>query len=514
MRIKNLIFSFLFLSFVAFVSCQSSDKNENKGLAYFNGADSLRFNLLIDSLTNYYPKDNDSIILFSDYILNSFPKQLDQINIALAHIHYSHANFYLAHMYFKNAAQIYLRDSSIKEYAEQLTNIGVTKEVSSDYVGAIDSYLNALSIFDSLKRPQESSFIYNNLGIVYQQIGDKDKALYYYKQSLKIKENLALNTTNIYNNIASVYEDLSKLDSALVYYLNAYDTQIKEDSKSTNLIIVKSNIANIYLLKKDYLRADSILAESYKEALDVQLEIIYSSVLGMQAQSLLYQGVTASAIEKANAAYNIALRDSSLEKQQKSLEVLIAAYEKIEAYNNANSLIKLFYQNKEKLSGIEQKKHINQLNSQYLVNEKEHEIRILKLNNDIQNRKLWQLWIFITALFFLLVGLVIILRLQKKNNKLQVQQMRRDIADYLSQIKELNNNRSDHKQIILDKIKQFNLTQREEDILLLISKGYKNAEIAEKLFLSINTIKTHTKNIFVKLDVRNRIEASRKAQII
>lgn len=52
------------------------------------------------------------------------------------------------------------------------------------------------------------------------------------------------------------------------------------------------------------------------------------------------------------------------------------------------------------------------------------------------------------------------------------------------------------------------LTQREQDILLLIRLGKTNAEIAQELEVSVNTIKTHTKNLFRKLGVRNRIEAS------
>jgi len=47
-----------------------------------------------------------------------------------------------------------------------------------------------------------------------------------------------------------------------------------------------------------------------------------------------------------------------------------------------------------------------------------------------------------------------------------------------------------------------------------ITHGFKNQEIADKMFVSLSTIKTHTKNIFEKLDVRNRIEAVRKAHII
>jgi two-component system, NarL family, response regulator DevR len=51
------------------------------------------------------------------------------------------------------------------------------------------------------------------------------------------------------------------------------------------------------------------------------------------------------------------------------------------------------------------------------------------------------------------------------------------------------------------------LSSREHEILQLISRGLSNPEISAKIFISENTIKTHIKEIYSKLDVHNRIEA-------
>lgn len=51
------------------------------------------------------------------------------------------------------------------------------------------------------------------------------------------------------------------------------------------------------------------------------------------------------------------------------------------------------------------------------------------------------------------------------------------------------------------------LTARELEVLELIATGYNNAEIAEKLFVSTPTIKTHVSNILSKLGLRDRIHA-------
>ena len=51
------------------------------------------------------------------------------------------------------------------------------------------------------------------------------------------------------------------------------------------------------------------------------------------------------------------------------------------------------------------------------------------------------------------------------------------------------------------------LTDRENEILLLIAKGRRNQEIADELFIAIKTVKTHVSNILSKLDVQDRTQA-------
>ena len=50
------------------------------------------------------------------------------------------------------------------------------------------------------------------------------------------------------------------------------------------------------------------------------------------------------------------------------------------------------------------------------------------------------------------------------------------------------------------------------DTLKLIAQDLSNQEIADKLFISLNTVKTHLKNIYLKLEVDNRAKAVAKAK--
>lgn len=52
------------------------------------------------------------------------------------------------------------------------------------------------------------------------------------------------------------------------------------------------------------------------------------------------------------------------------------------------------------------------------------------------------------------------------------------------------------------------LTNREHEILLLIAAGMSNQEIADELFITLKTVKTHVSNILAKLDVEDRTQAA------
>lgn len=58
----------------------------------------------------------------------------------------------------------------------------------------------------------------------------------------------------------------------------------------------------------------------------------------------------------------------------------------------------------------------------------------------------------------------------------------------------------------------FGLSKREKEVLHLMSQGLSNQEIADTLFVSLNTVKTHSSNIFNKLEVKRRTQAVKKAK--
>jgi len=61
-------------------------------------------------------------------------------------------------------------------------------------------------------------------------------------------------------------------------------------------------------------------------------------------------------------------------------------------------------------------------------------------------------------------------------------------------------------------LKRLGISKREHDVLELMAKGLSNKEIADKLFVSLNTVKTHSSNLFLKLEVSRRTQAVQRGK--
>ncbi len=104
----------------------------------------------------------------------------------------------------------------------------------------------------------------------------------------------------------------------------------------------------------------------------------------------------------------------------------------------------------------------------------------------------------------------------KKEQEKLIVKMQQELQSVLlgANIQAQNKKTQNTNSSITDKIKhlttKYNLTDRESDVLLHITKGFNNQQIADELFISINTIKYHIRNLYEKLDIKKRAEVSSK----
>ncbi len=98
----------------------------------------------------------------------------------------------------------------------------------------------------------------------------------------------------------------------------------------------------------------------------------------------------------------------------------------------------------------------------------------------------WQLYVLFIAVFFTLLGMWFSGRLMRKNET---------IGPFQPNIRAIN---------------ALRLSERELQVLQKLAEGLSNQDIADQLYVSVNTVKTHLKNGFSKLEVNSRLQAINK----
>jgi DNA-binding CsgD family transcriptional regulator len=110
-----------------------------------------------------------------------------------------------------------------------------------------------------------------------------------------------------------------------------------------------------------------------------------------------------------------------------------------------------------------------------------------------------EIYIGAIAVVFTSLGIWLALKLSKPKVKTLIieKEIYRDSAGFALNQKELDS---------------LGVSKRELEVLQLMSEGLSNQEIAEKLFVSLSTIKTHSTKLFEKLEVKRRTQAVEKAK--
>lgn len=112
-----------------------------------------------------------------------------------------------------------------------------------------------------------------------------------------------------------------------------------------------------------------------------------------------------------------------------------------------------------------------------------------------------EIYIGAIALIFTALGIWLTLKLNKP--KLQTVVVEKEVylqkpdTDFVPDENQLN---------------KMGISKREWEVLSLMSQGLSNQEIANQLYLSLNTVKTHGSNLFLKLDVKRRTQAIEKGK--
>jgi len=401
-----------------------------------------------------------------------------------------------------------------------LNSLGVTYRKLNLEKDAFNYYFKALKLSEDFKNIKSISIALNGIGNVFLNIEEYDKALYYFKKGLEVEianKNIRGQEYNLAN-IGEVFLHKKQYDSARFYFMKSYQLA-KKNPRKENIAIKFTLLGLLYKSTGDYTKSN----DYYLKALPVLKKYKNKRYL---AKALINIGDNYINLHKKEKAYDYLIHGLKLSKEIESKENILSAYKSLTNYYKNKGDYKEALKMQQYASNFHDS-IVNEISQKSIMSnqvafetyKKEQEIQQLKESNEIiqsevktNNRRF-----IITSLisFIIILGLVYLVLLMRKNKDLKIQQKNSEIQNYLLEIENLKHKQrlntatfSDLK--ILKKLDEFELSKREKEVLEHISQGLSNTEIAEKMFVSNNTIKTHISNIYAKLDVKNRVQAIKK----
>lgn len=470
--------------------------------------------------------DPDSLIMLASLESEKLDELLSDSLLALYYqqsglMLYAKSIYDLSEEYFLKSQHFYENAGLPSAAIRMLANRAVLNELKGNYKEAIDMYLKAAYYFSDQDDSLSLAHVYTNIAVVYEEMGVPGKALEYNKSALFIRQQKkdTLSTATNFNNIGVIFDEYrNQPDSALYYYQRAeqiYRTYHAPAQRAYAL----NNVARMHLELNKQDLASRELATAY--GLMDSLNNLHGKAKVLRNQGELYFSQMNS--KKAIEAFRQALALFKNLNDQKSLlemsELMSKAYLASGNYPKAIEFMSKQNQLKDSLMNTESKAVIAEMETRFQVKEKNKTIKLLELQDEMNNRRIKNQIGIITLLTVIFLLILIVFLINYNRNKLKQQQLRLELQNYVLQIHKMESEIKETRATPVltpdfSEFDEFELTDREKEVMHMIARGYKNSEIAEKLFVSENTVKTHIKNIYVKLDVKNRVEALKRVKLV
>ncbi len=311
-----------------------------------------------------------------------------------------------------------------------------------NFKSAIDNNLEALAIWEEVKSEDKIGLLYNNIGLLYEQQKDYDKALYYYRTSLDKIKNSDNESGRIvaYYNMGKVYDKIGERDSTLLAYQKALGISEKIGYKRY-IIASKCKIALHYSTVNKLKKAEFLIEELSSEV-ENMIPLDKKTYLSTQTEILKQKGNFKKALEVFKEVIKISNKennlDSAVDEMNKLSELYMLTgnykkgYEYHVKFKNLNdSLI-----NQDNLSLLKIKKAEYEFNQEKLETEKNYQIEkaLVEKSNRIRNISL------ISALLALVLVFGWGITIYKANNqgKKYAAKLEKTVIDRTADLKDAN----------------------------------------------------------------------------
>ncbi len=324
--------------------------------------------------------------------------------------------------YFQKALEINLAQKMDLIAANSYENLGVVYNDMADFDKAVDCQLKSLA----LRKEKKSTRIFNNylkLAMLHEQIGDIIKENEYLdlaKQEMQKHDSITpRNKALFYNQLGDIYNQRGITDSSIVCYRKVilFSEQI---GWKRGIAAGLGNLAEVHytmgaldsaiFYNKQSLKLSEEIADGIGTTEEYRrIAKLYSEL--QQHDSVLYY---------ANKSLEKATEFNLLEEQSNVLKFMANYGYSQGDYEQAFNFLQQHHTALDSISSTEVKKNIAELDTKYQTKAKEQHIELLTSENKLKNQ---QMWLFAAAtiilILIILIGIFVYIRKKKENKQRQ-----------------------------------------------------------------------------------------------
>ncbi len=343
-------------------------------------------------------------------------------------------------MYYTRASLIHLRNK--KHLAKAYRLLGSSFRRSGQMDNAIEILYRSLKISEEIDYQEMIVKIKSDLGLVYANKKEYDKAIRFLEESINKAENEQAIYGN-YVNIGAIYFLKKDFKNAEEYFLKAFKMVPPEKDPKVSATIAL-NLGSVLYEAKKYDQAIDYYDKSKKIADEYGFVDKSLNAIAHKALVVGILGNYSEAIQVLNNSIAKAEEISNLEIQKNIYENLAIVYKKAKDYKASNEALIQYHIFRDSLNNRKQKKEITELEVKYETATKEKEILELKENqllkdSEIKRQQLlkrFYIFAFISVLIPIL-GLLLVyyqkLRVKNKYNAQKEEINKQKIASFLKE---------------------------------------------------------------------------------
>ncbi len=340
--------------------------------------------------------------------------------------------------YANKSLNIALNEGNSNWEARSLNDIGIIYKSMGEYKLATEYFLKSLEIKEKIGAKLPIATTVNNIGNLYRDLNDPQAALRFYQRTVQLyssieNRDMASRIADVYENIGLVWGQLGRLDKgyeALNKSINTY----QELELANDLVRALIIIAELKNMGHFYDQALDFLAEA--EALEIQHKIKpYLRLRVTKADSLLNTRKYSQAITYASEALAMAEFYSDQLTQATALHLLFQIQEALGDQSSALSYLKKHAELKESINKKIIDEQLIRLQSETRFQESEKQLESLDKDYQIQQLKVTQQRLYMSLFVAIIIVLAVVFWLINKRKKIENLQLKNDIKKHKEKYK-------------------------------------------------------------------------------